>query len=286
MVLSKIGCIEETCNGWDKELSIEREEKFMNTIASNQKWYKLGRYMVPIAILLLWQMVYQIIGAPAMASPVQSIADLGGNMTTWMVDIVNTLITLLISFLLASISGVILGFFIGLSSFWTKTLSPLLLGLYSIPKVTLYPIFLLIFGLTIQGRVAFSVFHGIFPIMIICMEATRTVPNIYLKLAKSYRMSFMQKTKQILIPAIMPQLVVGLRMSFSLCFLGLILAEMFASYEGLGHRLVHYMSLNEPAPILALILIIIFIAFFFTYLFLLWQEKNEVKIGKRKMNLS
>lgn len=258
----------------------------MNTITSGQKWYKIGRYMVPVVILLFWQIIYQIIGAPAMASPAQSIADLGGNMTKWMGDMGNTLITLLISFLIASIFGVILGFFIGLSSFWTKTLSPLLLGLYSIPKVTLYPIFLLIFGLTMQGRVAFSVFHGIFPIMIICMEATRTVPSIYLKLAKSYRMSFLQKARQILIPAIMPQLVVGLRMGFSLCFLGLILAEMFASYEGLGHRLVHYMSLNEPAAILALILIIIFIAFFFTFMFLLWQEKNELKIGKRKMNFS
>ncbi|MEH7125833.1 ABC transporter permease subunit [Bacillus sp. JJ1503] len=258
----------------------------MKSITSDQKWYKIGRFMVPVVIILLWQIIYQIIGAPAMASPWQSIADLGKNATIWLGDMGNTLITLLISFLIAAILGVTLGFFIGLSSFWTKTISPLLLGLYSIPKVTLYPIFLLIFGLTIQGRVAFSAFHGIFPIMIICMEATRTVPNIYLKLAKSYRMSFVQKARQILIPAIMPQLVVGLRMSFSLCFLGLILAEMFASYEGLGHRLVHYMSLNEPAKILALILIIIFIAFFFTYLFLLWQEKNELKIGKRKMNLS
>ncbi|MEH7392034.1 ABC transporter permease [Bacillus sp. JJ1474] len=258
----------------------------MKSITSDQKWYRIGRFMVPVVIILLWQIIYQIIGAPAMASPWQSIADLGKNATIWLGDMGNTLITLLISFLIAAILGVTLGFFIGLSSFWTKTISPLLLGLYSIPKVTLYPIFLLIFGLTIQGRVAFSAFHGIFPIMIICMEATRTVPNIYLKLAKSYRMSFVQKARQILIPAIMPQLVVGLRMSFSLCFLGLILAEMFASYEGLGHRLVHYMSLNEPAKILALILIIIFIAFFFTYLFLLWQEKNELKIGKRKMNLS
>lgn len=221
-----------------------------------------------------------------MASPWQSVADLGKNTMNWMGDAGNTLVTLIVSFIIAAISGVILGFFIGLSSLWTKTLSPLLLGLYSIPKVTLYPIFLLVFGLTVQGRIAFSVFHGIFPIMIICIEATRTVPDIYLKLARSYRMSFMQKARQILIPAIMPQLVVGLRMGFSLCFLGLMLAEMFASYEGLGYRLVHYMSLNQPSSILAIIIIVVFVAFFFTFLFLLWQERNELRIGKSKNNLS
>ncbi|MDQ0217237.1 ABC transporter permease [Peribacillus cavernae] len=258
----------------------------MKIKTSQQKWYAFGRYMVPVAIIILWEIIYLMLGEPAMASPWQSVVELKENANRWLGDMGNTVFTLLISFIIASISGVILGFFIGLSAFWTKTLSPLLLGLYSIPKVTLYPIFLLIFGLTLQGRVAFSVFHGIFPIMIICMEATRTVPDIYLKLAKSYRMSFMQKARQILIPAIMPQLVVGLRMSFSLCFLGLILAEMFASYEGLGHRLVHYMSLNQPSSILAIIIFIVFIAFFFTFLFLIWQEKNEQKIGKRQINLS
>lgn len=250
-------------------------------VTVDTKWYKAGRYMVPLIVLLLWQIIYQIIGTPAMASPMQSVTELIANMSNWMEDIGNTLFTLLISFIIASIIGIILGFFIGLSAFWTNTLSPLILGLYAIPKVTLYPIFLLVFGLTIEGRIAFSVFHGIFPIMIICMEATRIIPDIYLKLAKAYRLSFAKKAKQILIPAIMPQLVVGLRMCFSLCFLGLILAEMFAAYEGLGHRLVHYMSLNDPGSILALILIIVFIAFFFTFLSLLWQEKNELKIGKQ-----
>ncbi len=258
----------------------------LKAMAVNGKWYTVGRYMVPVLIILLWEWIYLLVGEPAMASPWQSVADLGKNTMNWMQDTGNSLLTLIVSFMIAAIAGVILGFLIGLSALWTKTLSPLLLGLYSIPKVTLYPIFLLMFGLTIQGRIAFSVFHGIFPIMIICMEATRTVPEIYLKLARSYRMSFMQKTKQILIPAIMPQLVVGLRMGFSLCFLGLILAEMFASYEGLGHRLVHYMSLNQPSSILAIIIIIVFVAFFFTFLFLLWQERNELRIGKRKHNMS
>jgi len=252
----------------------------------NSKFYTIGRIMVPVVLILLWQLIYFIVGEPAMASPWTSILDLNENKLIWLGDTGRTLLALLISFVIAASLGVTIGFFIGLSSFWSKTLSPILLGLYSIPKITLYPIFLLIFGLTMQGRVAFSAFHGIFPIIIICMGATQTIPEIYLKLAKSYRMSFIQKARLILIPAIKPQLVVSLRMGFSLCFLGLILAEMFASYEGLGARLVKYMSLNRPSSIFAIIIIILFIAFFITFLFLLWQERNEQKIGKHKVNLS
>lgn len=243
--------------------------------------YTIGRYSIPFILLILWETIYLVVGEPAMASPLQSVQALISSLGSWMSDITATLFALLISFAVAAIAGVMLGFFIGLSTFWTQVLSPILLVLYSIPKVTLYPIFLLIFGLTLQGRVAFSAIHGIFPILIICMEATQSIPATYLKVGDSYRMSFLQKARHILIPSIMPQLVVGLRIGFSLCFLGLILAEMFAAYEGIGRRLMDYVSLNRPSAILGLILIIMFIAFFFTFLFLLWQERTEQKIGKK-----
>jgi NitT/TauT family transport system permease protein len=243
-------------------------------------WYELGRYLIPVLLILLWEITYWIAGETAMASPWQSVRDLIANFSGWLPDVGESLLALIVSFLIAAIFGSILGFLIGLNGFWTRTLHPLIIGLYSIPKVTLYPIFLLIFGLSMQGRVAFSVFHGIFPIMIMCMQATRMVPKTYLKVAEVYRLNFFQKVHRILIPSIMPQLVAGLRMGFSLCFLGLIIAEMFASSRGLGFKLMHYMSLNRTSSILALILIIVFVAFFCTFLFLLWQERVEKRIGK------
>lgn len=245
-----------------------------------------GRYLPLIVLLLFWELVYLIVREPAMASPWQSLMDLRLNFSEWLPDLGTTMLALLIAFAICALLGTIMGFFIGLSPFWTQTLSPVLLGLYSIPKVTLYPVFLLVFGLTVEGRIAFSAFHGIFPILIICMEATQMIPKTYLKLAKSYQMSFLNTARHIIIPTIMPQLVASLRMGFSLCFLGLILSEMFASYKGLGYRLTHYMSLDQTSSILAIFLIISFAAFFFTFLFLLWQERMELKIGKTKSLLS
>lgn len=175
-------------------------------------WRSLGRYVLPLILLLLWEGIYVLVGEPAMASPWQSISALFANFPIWLSDVVFTLRALIISFLISAGFGVTLGFFIGLSKFWTEVISPILLVLYSIPKITLYPIFLLIFGLTVQGRIAFSVIHGILPIMLICIEATRTVPRTYQKLAKSYQLSFFKQAWYILIPSIRPHLVVGLRM--------------------------------------------------------------------------
>lgn len=258
----------------------------MNKNKRQQWWFELGRYLVPVLLIVLWEIIYWIVGDTAMASPWQSVVALFTQFHEWLPDVGETLLALLISFVIAAVLGSVLGFFIGLNGFWTRTLGPLFIGLYSIPKVTLYPIFLLIFGLSLQGRVAFSVFHGVFPVLIMCMQATQMVPKTYLKVAEVYRLTFFQKARMILIPAIMPQLVAGLRMGFSLCFLGLIIAEMFASSKGLGFKLMHYMSLNRSASIMALILIIVFIAFFCTFLFLLWQERVEKKIGKSSITAS
>ena len=41
---------------------------------------------------------------------------------------------------------------------------PILISLYTLPKVTLYPVVLLIFGLSLSGRVTFGAMHGVLPV--------------------------------------------------------------------------------------------------------------------------
>lgn len=252
----------------------------MDVSVNRERLTTIGRYMVPIFIIIIWHLLYLMLGEPAMASPWQSLMSLKENSANWLSDIWITLTALFISFALAAIVGTAIGFFIGLSPFWSSTLNPLLIGIYSIPKITLYPVFLLVFGLTMEGRIAFSFFHGVFPIMILSIGAIQMIPDVYFKVADVYKLNFYQKAKSIIIPAIRPQLVTAYRMGFNLCFLGLILAEMFASFEGLGSRLVHYMSLNRPSAILAIVFIVVLIALLITFVFLLWQERIERKIGE------
>lgn len=243
------------------------------------------RLMVPVAVLVLWQVIFWIVGRPALASPWESVLDLVRNATEWLPDLWASLIALLVAFAISAFFGVTFGFLIGLSTFWSDVFTPIFQALYSIPKITLYPVFLLMFGVTLAGRVAFSVFSGIFPILLICIAATQAVPPVYLKLARAYSLSFPQKAIHILVPAILPHLVVGLRTGFNLCFLGIILAEMFTAFEGLGFRLMRYTLLIRPSSILALILLIVFIAFLATFLFLLWEERMEVKAARAKMEV-
>ena len=67
---------------------------------------------------------------------------------------------------------------------------PILVALYSIPKVTLYPVILLIFGIGMPAKVAFGAIHGIFPvpISIFAMNAVRNINPTHLRTARVLRL--------------------------------------------------------------------------------------------------
>ena len=82
-----------------------------------------------------------------------------------------------------------LGLWLGLRRFAGDVADPILGTLYSIPKITLYPIILLIFGLGVSAKVAFGVIHGILPIAIFTMNAVRNVAPVYRRTALMMRLS-------------------------------------------------------------------------------------------------
>ena len=104
----------------------------------------------------------------------------------------------------------------------------------SLPKVTLYPILLLAFGLGISAKVAFGTPHGVIPIILFTVSAVRIVRPILLKTGRVLKLTRLQLTSSILLPAALPEVFTGLRIGFSLTLIGTLQAEMFALQRGIG----------------------------------------------------
>src|SRR3954452_20602224 len=91
---------------------------------------------------------------------------------------------------------------------------------YSIPKITLYPVILLFFGLGLSARVAFGAIHGFVPVVLFTMAAVRGVRPIYFRTAQSLRLGPIATAWYIILLACLPGVVSGLRVGFSLTLLG------------------------------------------------------------------
>ncbi|WP_254545230.1 ABC transporter permease [Halomarina pelagica] len=222
----------------------------------------VGRLAVPIALLLLWQVLAMTTSGFALATPAESVAALlDGLRRGWLLDgFRRTMAELLAAYALAVVTGVWVGVALGLDDFWADVFEPLLLGTYSIPKVTLFPVFLFVFQLGMDSKIAFGWFHGVFPIAILTLSAMATVRDEHLKVARSLGLSRWQTFREVIVPSILPGLVIGLRLGFNLTFLGVILGEMFAARAGLGYELVEYIVGLQVDRMLAIILVLVLVA--------------------------
>lgn len=218
--------------------------------------------VVPLGLVVVWQLAALIVTNPAFISPSESVAELRASLRDprFLRSMGDTVEAVLVAFVLAGIAGVLGGSVLGLRRYWFQAVTPLLYGLNSIPKITLYPIFLLVFGLGLDSRVAFGTFHGIFVMSLIVAEAVQTLPHTYRKLMRTYRLGFFRAVRHVVAPALLPFLVTGLRLTFALTLIGVVIAELFSATSGIGHELMRQVSLARTDRIVALVAIVVAIA--------------------------
>lgn len=223
---------------------------------------RLGQLLVPVVLVIIWQLLATVASGLAFAGPADTLdAFISGIKAGWLVSgLRRTLTELVVAYMLAIVAGVCVGVSLGTSDFWKDVFEPILIGTYSIPKVTLFPLFLFVFQLGMDSKIAFGWFHGIFPIAILTMSAMATINEEHLKLARSLQLSRWQTFKEVTVPSILPGLIIGLRLGFNLTFLGIILGEMFAARAGLGYTLVEFIAGGQTARIMAIIIALVIAA--------------------------
>jgi len=167
--------------------------------------------------------------------------------------------------------GLAIGVWLGAHHLSGAVGEPILVALYSLPKITLYPVILLIFGLGVSGKVAFGALHGILPVALLTMAAIRNISTVYLKSARSMKLSHSQTIMTVLFPASLPEVVSGLRIGFTVTLLGVLLAEMFAAKQGLGFLIINAMSLLQTEEMIA-IAVLLFAFAAVANAVLLWME--------------
>jgi NitT/TauT family transport system permease protein len=137
----------------------------------------------------------------------------------------------------------------------------MLVALYSIPKITLYPILLLMFGLGISAKIAFGATHGIIPVALFTLTAVRSIKQILVKTGRVLKLSPSLMVRSVLFPAAVPEIFTGIRVGFSLTLIGTVLGEMFASQKGLGYLLMNAINLyNVDVIISVTFLLVVFAA--------------------------
>lgn len=210
------------------------------------------------AVLVLWQLLYWLVGDVALRSPAQTLEFTLRFVTTsqFAGHLAETARAFGMALVLAVVIGLGVGFVLGGHRFLGEVFEPMLIALYSIPKITLYPILLLAFGLGISSKVAFGTIHGVIPIALFTINAVRNVRAVHLKTGRVMGLGPWDRVTRIIFPSALPEIFAGLRIGFSLALIGTLLGEMFASQRGLGFLLMSAIGLHNVDLIMTLTLLL------------------------------
>ena len=230
---------------------------------------------IAAVLLLAWQILHQLVGATALPAPAPTLAYLVRLVPTarFAANAKATLLSLAFALVLAYGMGLAMGVWMGAHRLSGAVGEPILVALYSIPKIVLYPVILLAFGLGMSGKVAFGALHGILPVALITMGAIRNIPPVYLKSAETLHLSRWQTIATVLFPATLPEVVTGLRIGFTVTLLGVLLAEMFAAKRGLGSLIINAMQLLQAEELLTVALVLFTFAALANALLLYMEHK-------------
>ena len=228
-----------------------------------KSWLATVNSLILIAVLLAaWQLLFEFAGQQAMTAPIETFRYLGHLLATetFWGHIEETSRAFFFALLLSVLLGLIVGFLLGAHRFSSEVFEPVLVAFYSIPKITLYPIILLAFGLGLPAKIAFGTIHGVVPVAIFTMGAVRNLNPILLKTARVLRLPPQELVGSVLLPATLPEIFTGIRLGFALTLIGTLLGEMFGSQRGLGYLLMTAIGLQNVQLIMAVTLLIVLFA--------------------------
>ncbi len=218
--------------------------------------------VIVVAIFAIWLGLYAYAGDVAITPPLRTFAfaaELLSRATFWN-NVGATMAAFAMALAISAVAGVTLGLLLGMRRFAGEVAEPILSSLYTIPKVTLYPLMLLIFGLGMSAKVAFGVIHGMIPVMLFTMAAVKNLEPVLLRTARVLHLSRTQTALRVVAPALMPEIITGLRIGFALTLLGVLIGEMFASQRGLGFLIINGINVHDVRMTTAVTLMVVVFA--------------------------
>lgn len=187
--------------------------------------------------LAMWEVVARAgwidpLFVPSPTSVVSAFPRIGSGAMAALAD---TLFKTAVAYVLSVVLGVSAGVVIGSARSLRGVVNPFVIALYGIPKILILPWIVLILGFGTAPAIVYGAAHGFFPIVVLVMGGVRDVDRTLLTVGRAFGASTWQLYWKVILPAIVPTVLAGMRLAVVFCLLGVLVVEMFAGVRGMGY---------------------------------------------------
>lgn len=220
------------------------------------RWVQSAPFWISLLVLAVaWEVLGRTVGLRALPPLTSILAALWDFIVsgTLLKPLGTSLATFGLGMLIAICVGVTLGILMGASPVIDAALSMFVNAGLAAPVVTFVPLFILLFGIGSQTRVATVIIFSVWVIIVNVRTGVRSVNLSLLEMARSFGGTRWQLTRQVRIPAALPYVVAGLRLGTARGVKGLITGEVLVAIAGLGGLVYKYGTVFSMERLYALI---------------------------------
>lgn len=239
----------------------------------NKKLSKLLRSLIGCAVvycllILLWQFVFTVgtrtfgIWKPYVFPNINEMLSCGKSMIldgTIQVAIFMSVSRALIGYFLSIIIGSVLGIILVWSKIAQKYFKPLINGIQTLPSVCWVPFAIIWFGLGNDAIIFVVVMGAAFSVTSSIEGSIKGVDKLYIDAAKTMGASNYILITKVILPAALPNIIIGLRHGWSFAWRALMSGEVISSVAGLGYTLMIGRDLGDINQVMLVMVIIIII---------------------------
>jgi len=211
----------------------------MNTLTA-----RLGKIAPPLAVMAVvvavWWIVVVKTESAIFPTPWQVVTgawELAEDGTLWE-HIGASLMRVGVGFGLAVLVAVPLGLWMGWVSSAYRTLNPIFQMLRPISPIAWIPLAILWFGVGDVSPIFLIFIASVFPMIVQTTSGVHTIERRYLRAAANFGVSRTVLFQRVVIPAVLPEIIVGMRIGIGVAWLVVVAAEMIALRSGLGYMIM------------------------------------------------
>jgi NitT/TauT family transport system permease protein len=227
----------------------------------------LVRFALLALVLGAWEVLPRV-GAinplllPPLSQVLAMLVDLLGRATVHEA-IGTTAAEVIVAFIIAVPLGAAAGIAIAESEYAGEIFKPMLFYVFSVPKSIFLPMFILVFGIGFQQKVAYAAFTTAFVVLMSATAAVESVRADHIMVARSYGATPAQILWRVYVPSMLPILLETLRISMIFNFTGVMIAEMYASRTGIGHLIANWGENFQMPQLFAGVIVLATVAILF-----------------------
>jgi NitT/TauT family transport system permease protein len=220
----------------------------------------VSRVLIVGAVLLAWELASGPLLPPFWFSRPSAIV---ARLAQWLADgslwghLEATLLAMGVGYAIGCVAGIALGLALGFMPFVQRVLTPYFAGLYALPKIALAPLFIILFGIDIESKIALVAITVFFMLLYNTLDGVRDVDADLARALRLMGASSREIGVKLMIPGALPWIFTGMRISVRYALTAAILGEVIGANRGVGYLIEASAGQYNATGVFAAVLVLV-----------------------------